>query len=58
MTRTTDRTCAKEIVIPSLGIAQKLPLDEAIEIVITPDRKGDVRFACGMDMLVGVIHVE
>ncbi len=58
VTRTTDRTCAKEIVIQSLGIAKKLPLDEAVEIVITPDRKGDLRFACGMDMLAGVIHVE
>ena len=58
VTRTTDRTCAKEIVIPALDVARPLPLEESVEIVIRPDRKGDIRFTCGMDMVSGVIHVE
>ena len=58
VTRTTDRTCAKEIVFRSLDISKKLPLDQPVEIVITPEKAGDIRFACGMDMFEGVLHVE
>ncbi len=58
LTRTTDETCAKEIVIPSLDIRRELPLNQPVEIALTPKVKGDVSFACGMDMLSGVLHVE
>jgi len=58
ITRTTDQTCAKELVIPSLNIRRQLPLNQPVEIVLTPTRKNDVSFACGMNMMTGVIHVE
>jgi plastocyanin domain-containing protein len=58
LTRTTDETCAKEIVIPSLDIRRELPLGTPVEVVLTPKDKGEVRFACGMDMLTGVLHVQ
>jgi hypothetical protein len=58
VTRKTDQTCAKEIVIPSLDIRKELPLDQPVEIVLSPDKKGNIRFACGMDMFTGVIRVE
>lgn len=58
LTRTTDATCAKEIVIPSLNVNQPLPLNERVQLVITPKEKGEVAFACGMEMFTGVIHVE
>jgi plastocyanin domain-containing protein len=58
VTRETDQTCAREVVIPALDIRQELALDQPVEFVLTADRKGDLRFACGMNMLTGVIRVE
>jgi hypothetical protein len=56
--RTTDRTCATEIVFPSLGVKRALPLNEPVLIDFTPAKSGDVAFACGMNMLKGVVVVQ
>ena len=56
--RTTDKTCATEVVFPSLNITRALPLNQAVDIEFTPKRTGDVAFACGMNMLKGVIVVQ
>jgi plastocyanin domain-containing protein len=58
VTRKTDRTCAKEIVIKDFGINQPLPLNQAIEVTFTPTKAGSFRYACAMDMIAGVIMVE
>jgi plastocyanin len=58
VTRKTDRTCATEIVIRDQGINQKLPLNKAVTIEFTPSKSGQLRYACGMDMISGVIVVE
>ncbi len=58
VTRRTDKTCAKEIVIADQNIKLDLPLDRAVEIKFTPARPGEIRYACGMDMLAGKIIVE
>src|SRR5262249_34899415 len=58
VTRKTDRTCAKEIVIKDLGIDKSLPLDEAVAIDLTPKKDGQLRYACSMDMVAGTIVVE
>ena len=55
--RATDKTCAKEIVIPSLHIRRALPLNEAVTVEFTP-QKGDIGFVCGMNMLRGTIVVD
>jgi plastocyanin domain-containing protein len=57
VTRTTDRTCAKEIVIEGAGINTPLPLDKAVTVEVTPKKSGELKYACGMDMLSGVILV-
>jgi plastocyanin domain-containing protein len=57
VTRKTDRTCAKEIVIRSHGINQPLPLEKAVTVELTPSKSGEIRYACGMDMITGVIFV-
>ncbi len=58
VTRTSDNTCAKEIVFPSLNETHSLPLNRPVEIRIPPQDKGTLAFACGMDMFHGrlVIH--
>jgi plastocyanin domain-containing protein len=58
VTRKTDRTCAKEIVIKDYGIDRPLPLDEPVTIELTPKKSGQVRYACGMDMVYGLLLVE
>ncbi|HEX6314056.1 MAG TPA: efflux RND transporter periplasmic adaptor subunit [Gemmatimonadaceae bacterium] len=56
--RTTDKTCGTEVVFPSLDIKRALPLNEPVFIEFTPAKSGEIGFACGMNMLKGVIVVE
>ena len=58
VTRKTERTCATEIVIKDQGINQKLPLNQPVTVEFTPKKTGQLRYACGMDMISGVIAVE
>jgi plastocyanin domain-containing protein len=58
VTRTTDATCAKEIVIPDEHIRHALPLNREVRLTFTPEKKGDIRYVCGMDMVAGSIKVQ
>jgi plastocyanin domain-containing protein len=58
VTRTTDETCATEIVIPEAGIEQPLPLLRPVTITFTPARSGELRYSCAMKMFQGVIEVR
>ncbi len=57
VTRKTNSTCAKEIVIKDQGINQPLPLDKAVTVEFTPAKSGEIRYACGMNMISGVVFV-
>lgn len=59
-TRTTDSTCAKEVVIPIDGksIEKPLPLNEAVAIEVTFAQAGQITYACGMDMVKGTVVVR
>ena len=52
--RTTDATCAKEVVFPSLNIRRELPLNTPVVIEITPSGS-EIGFVCGMNMFRGTI---
>ena len=56
--RTTDKTCATEVVFPSLKIKRGLPLNEPVQIEFMPAKTGEIAFACGMGMLRGTIVVQ
>lgn len=56
--RTTDATCAKEIVLPDLSIRRPLPLNEAVVVSFTPTKSGPLTFVCGMNMLRGQLIVQ
>lgn len=58
VTRKTDLTCAKQIVFADLGVEHELPLNQAVEVTVTPTKSGDLRFACGMDMIAGKLAVQ
>lgn len=56
--RTTDKTCATEVMFPTLNIKRALPLNEPVLIEFTPSKTKEVAFACGMNMLRGRIVVQ
>jgi membrane fusion protein, heavy metal efflux system len=53
--RTTDQTCATEIVFPSLNIRRPLPLNQPVTIDVTVPGSGSLAFQCGMNMLKGTL---
>jgi plastocyanin domain-containing protein len=57
VTRKTDHTCATEIVIKQHAIEKKLPLNETVAVEFTPTASGEVRYACAMDHVAGVLFV-
>ncbi len=58
VTRTTDETCATEIVIPEANLNVPLPLGEPVTVTFTPARSGEIRYSCAMKMFQGVIDVR
>jgi plastocyanin domain-containing protein len=58
VTRNTDATCAKEILIPLKKITQELPLNKTITINLGKLKKGQINFSCGMNMYTGVINIQ
>jgi plastocyanin domain-containing protein len=57
VTRKTDSTCAKEIVVKDYGIRRPLPLDKAVTVELTPAKSGEIRYACAWDHVSGVLLV-
>lgn len=59
VTRKVKITCAKKVTVPSENITKDLPLNEAVAVTFTPSKKGEIKFGCAMDqMLGGVILVN
>ncbi len=58
ITRKTETTCANEIVIKEKKIKKDLPLNKEISVDVGVLSKGDIRFACGMNMISGHIIVN
>jgi RND family efflux transporter MFP subunit len=57
-TRTSDKTCATSVVVPSLNIKKELPLNQPVLIEFTPQRVGEIGFVCGVNMLRGTIVIR
>ncbi|MFE8601681.1 cupredoxin domain-containing protein [Archangium violaceum] len=59
MTRTTDHTCATEIVLEDYNINTPLPLNQPVEVAFTPNKTGKLVYGCAMGkMISGVFMVE
>jgi plastocyanin domain-containing protein len=55
--RTTDKTCATEVVFPDLKIEKKLPLNEVVGVDLPTDTAKTLTFQCGMAMYKGAVVV-
>jgi len=58
VTRTTDQTCATQIKVMEKKLKKELPLNKEVIVALGTLKKGDVKFACGMDMISGHVVVE
>ena len=56
--RTTDSTCATEVVFADYGIRRDLPLNQAVTVSFTPRKAGEFSFTCGMNMHRGKLIVS
>ncbi len=58
-TRTEEGGCTQRVQIPHFGIAPTdLPLNEPTALEFTPTEGGEFTFACGMDMIKGILVVK
>lgn len=57
ITRKVKVTCAKKLTIPSMNIEKKLPLNKTVAVEVTPTEKGEVKFGCAMDQMLGGVLV-
>ena len=56
--RTDPTDCLSEVVLSDFRIKKALPLNEKVSIEITPEKKGEFNYACGMNMYHGKIIVK
>ena len=56
--RTTNATCATDVVISAYGINRSLPLNKAVVVSFTPKKSGEFTFTCGMNMMRGKLIVQ
>jgi plastocyanin domain-containing protein len=60
-TRKTEETCAKDVIISvddTQQIHKDLPMDTAVAVSVTFPKAGELSYACGMNMVTGVITVQ
>lgn len=53
ITRKTNSTCAREITVPSQKLKVDLPLDKEVTVKIAALTKGEIKFGCAMDLMIG-----
>lgn len=56
--RTTDKTCATEVVFPDLGMKKELLLNQPVAVQVPTDTARTLTFQCGMAMYKGKLVVK
>lgn len=56
--RKDPNSCLEEVVLPDFKIKKYLPLNQKVEIELTPQQTGEFGYACGMNMFHGKIIVK
>ena len=59
-TRTTDKTCIKEVILDtgSAKVQKPLPLNKAVVIKTKFTKAGDLKYVCNMNMFSGTVKVQ
>ncbi len=59
VTRKTQATCAKKLVLDEANVSVDLPLNKPVEVLFTPKKSGRVKYGCQMGkMISGILIVE
>lgn len=58
VTRTTDATCATSMKFQEKNMKKELPLNKEVSIDLGKVKQGEIKFACGMDMITGHIVAQ
>jgi plastocyanin domain-containing protein len=57
-TRTTDDTCATEVVFPEIKLEKKLPLQQLVTVEVPVDQDRELAFQCGMGMYKSKVVIQ
>jgi plastocyanin domain-containing protein len=57
-TRKDPSSCLEEVVLGDFRIRRYLPLHKKVTVEITPKKKGEFGFSCGMNMFHGKLIVQ
>ncbi|KPK47021.1 MAG: plastocyanin [Thiotrichales bacterium SG8_50] len=53
--RKDPSACAEKVIFADLGIAADLPLNQPVDLTVTPPRTGEFAFTCQMQMYRGAL---
>jgi len=56
--RKDSNSCLEEVVLGDFNIRKYLPLNQKITIEVTPQKSGEFKYSCGMNMFHGKIIVK
>ncbi len=57
-TRTSDDTCAKDVVFPEMDVKKELPLNKTVYVVVPTEQARTFTFTCGMQMYKSSVVVK
>ena len=58
VTRVSEASCAREIMIPDMAIRRSLPVGQEVSITFVPEKRGTMQYTCCDDMAGGKIQVR
>ncbi|MEQ8572016.1 MAG: cupredoxin domain-containing protein [Deltaproteobacteria bacterium] len=53
--RTSEEGCGDEVVFPGRDLRRALPIDQEVEVELTPKKDETIAFTCGMGMYRGSV---
>lgn len=56
--RKDPSTCLEEFILEDFKIKQYLPIGKTVSVTFTPEKAGEFKFHCGMNMFHGKVVVE